>query len=148
MTDCEEKEPCPRNTKILERLTKLEVSTEQSFMQISNNVALARDLVEKDRKETKDFIEGRFAATNQWQHRFDRLEGELVRKSELDKEVETARKFTDQALTIARDLTHVAEKAVSQRLADIGIRVSSVERMLYIGIGVILAIQFVLHYLK
>jgi len=139
---------CPKNTKILERLAALEVFTKQTFSQINSNVALARELVEKDRKETRDYVAGKFEGFNQWQQRFDRLEGELVRRIDLDKEVNTARQFTDQALSIAKELTKLAEKTVNDRINGIGTRVDKTERMLYIGVGIVLAIQFLLHFFK
>lgn len=146
--DCKDEEHCPRNTKLLERLTTLEVSIEQNFKRIDSNVALARDIVEKDRTETRDLLEAKFEAFNQWQRRFDRLEGELVKKSELEKEVVVARQFTDQALSTARDVTTVAERNIKTTLEGIHHRMNSIERLVYIGVGLTLAVQFGFHYFK
>ena len=102
---------------IAERLARLEEKTSLKFAEMEKALVLARELVDKERIDTKSTLEYRLAGMNEFQKRMDKLEGTFV---------------TKENLTIYKD----------QTAKDI----ANISRLVYIGIGVVMAIQFLFRY--
>jgi hypothetical protein len=114
----------------LERLVRLETKICLKFEEldktcpvrhaiIDRDIVLARETLEKSRIEAKETIEHRMEGMNQFQKRIDRLEASFATKDDISY---TKKIFDDKYDTLAR--------------------------LVYIGVGLVLAAQVALHVIK
>lgn len=109
-----------------ERLIKLE-SEFHLYCKVTNDaLMLAREIIEKESLSFKEHLDLKLIGYNNFQHRIDALTNTFVTTSALEREV-----------TIARERTDVRAKVNSDK-------VDTLARLVYIGLGLFLAIQIIM----
>jgi hypothetical protein len=101
----------------LSRIVRLETKMSLKFDELEKALVLAREMVNKDLDSYKGQLGHRLDGMNEFQRRMDKLEG-----------------------------TFVTKEILKHELSFLFIRISTMEKLFYIGIGVILALQLVFKY--
>ena len=102
----------------LERLVRLETKICLKFEELEKAIVLAREISEKDKVLARETIDARLQHMNEFQRRMEKLEGTFITQSCLDEEL--------------RIIQH---------------QVNLQGRLIYIGVGIVIAIQFIVHFL-
>ena len=102
----------------LERLVRLETKAQLKFEELEKALVLAREQIERDTTKEKERITEKFEHANNFQQRMERLESTF---------------FTQK------------EHMTFQENYDI--KLDGIKRILYIGVGIVIALEFVLQYI-
>lgn len=100
---------------ILERLVKLETAVGLQFTEMEKALILAREQIERDKRDAANTLNHRLEGMNEFQKRMDKLEG-----------------------------TFITEKTCEQRQKEIDRRVSINSRLIYIAVGIFLMLEFLI----
>lgn len=114
---------------LFERLIKIETAFNLKCIENEKALVLARELIARESCHFAEQLDVKLHNMNNFQHRIDKLTGTLVTKEELEKEVKIVREQTDGKFSINAG------------------RINDLSRLLYIGIGLVLALEMALKYL-
>jgi len=104
---------------ISNRMVRLETKVCLKFEEMEKALVLARDQIERGRVENKESLDYRLEGMNQFQKRMDKLEGTFATKTEV---------------------ANVYDKVKADITAN--------SRLIYIGVGALLAFQIFMAYFK
>jgi len=114
---------CISDRELLERMVVLETESKEREQANKEALILAREILSGELELARQQMADKIESHNQWQKRWDRNEGVLATKQEV----------TDK-LQVLED-KHV-------------IRIRAIERLVYIGVGLAIAISYVMRYVK
>jgi len=115
----------PRDT--LERLVRLETKLCIKFEAMDKALVLARELATKQIDTAFVAMNTRLEGMNEFRHQLERQESQFLRKEDL-----------------ARELAVIRELRISE-IKSIKERQDKMEKMFYVGLGIVLTIQVVFH---
>lgn len=130
-----------------ERLAKLEKEVELRFQFTKENVILARELVDKAEVLLREENNTHFKTLNQHKANQERLENTFASKENIQSEVKTIgnamivmeNTFNNKIDTLKSSLEFKIDNAAATARAEN----KSLARLVYIGVGIALAAQFV-----
>jgi CHASE3 domain sensor protein len=103
----------------LSRLVRLETKVCLKFEEMEKAIVLAREQIERDKELAKNDLDRRLASMNEFQKRMDKLEG-----------------------------TFATKDYVNDTIASINLRINSVEKLVFIGVGILISLQFIFHFFR
>jgi hypothetical protein len=113
----------------LSRLVRLETKICLKFEEIEKATVLAREQIEKDKVLARQQLDHRLEGMNEFQRRMDKLAGTFVTKSDLEGAIKATKSDLEGAI-----------KAIN-------IKASATEKLVMIGVGIVVTLQFVFHFL-
>ena len=108
---------------IIERLVSLETEFRVRLSTNREALVLAREILEKELELARHQMDDKLEHHNQWQKRWDKNEGLLATKEELAEKIQI-----------------IEEKSLS--------RVRALERLVYIGVGLAIAVSYFLKFIN
>jgi hypothetical protein len=126
--------------KLIEKFEAI-ARVETKLIETEKNIQLARDLVEKETQNAKETIEHRLVILNENQRRMDRLESLFSTKEYVDSLIKYTKESRDKDI---QSLKNSVEKDLDNFKNLINPDISSLKKIVYIGLGIVLTIQFIL----
>ena len=114
---------CVTDKELLERIVVLETEAKVRAAMSKDALVLAREILAKELELARVQMDERLEGHNQWQKRWDRNEGLLATKEEVSEKFQTS-----------------DEKS--------SIRNRNIERLVYIGVGLAIAVSYFLNFIK
>lgn len=137
---------------IRDRLTRIETEVRLGFREMDKALVLARNTAEKDKTLAKDENDKHFETLNQNKERMDRLELTFASKDDLSREIRSVNTALLSEVRVIGNAMLTMEGNFGKNIENLKdsfrTEMRNLSRLVYIGLGIAIAIQFFFKYVK